>query len=137
MNLIWDASEEFPSDKGFSWIFDYEAFILEGSMKNCNVIKEPYTLKFLHIWKFYSTYIIFNGFLTKLTNMIIRIQSIIYMNAQTFNSSSLVTLISDIWMSTGTLEMVINDWSKKLFNVQRPKIVRHTFKILHQMLQIF
>ena len=49
MNLIWDASEEFPSDKGFSWIFDYEAFILEGSMKNCNVIKEPYTLKFLHI----------------------------------------------------------------------------------------
>ena len=40
-------------------------------------------------------------------------------------------------MSTGTLEMVINDWSKKLFNVQRPKIVRHTFKILHQMLQIF
>ena len=69
--------------------------------------------------------------------MTFRIQSIIYMNAQTFNSSSLVTLISDIWMSTGTLEMVINDWSKTLFNVQRPKIVRHTFKILHQMLQIF
>ena len=52
-------------------------------------------------------HVVFTGFLAKLTNMIIKIQSTIYMNAQKLTLDSVVTLISDIWMSTGTLELVI------------------------------
>ena len=52
-------------------------------------------------------HVVFTGFLTKLTNMIIKIQYTIYMNAQKLSLDSVVTLISDIWMSTDTLQLVI------------------------------
>ena len=70
-------------------------------------LQEPYVRNFYIFENSCQCMKSFTGFPTKLTNIIIKIQSLFVWMPKRLTLDSLVTLISDIWMLIGTLELAI------------------------------